>query len=511
MNKIGKKENIQQKKSARPAPVVYVEVGDKQVYCPMQPGRKNRKGLKLAALSAAVVIAALGCGYAGISYYYTDKFFAGTTINGMDCSGKTSYEVEQAMAERIGEYSLQVESINLNPEMIDGKEIHYRYLSDGDVLKLLKQQKPYQWYKGYLTPATYTVSENVTYDKKLLQEQVMQLECAKEENQIAPENAYVAFTDTQFEVIPETKGSTLDVKQTYRILGEALSNQQPSVNLGEIPGAYMKPEITQDDPGLQQVLDACNNYTKSQITYTFGDESVTLDGSVIKDWLQFDEKGQLLENDTAFHEAIKAYVANLAEQYNTVGTTREFYTTSGRVVYVHGSAYGWKIDQEAEAAQLAEDIRTGAKIEREPVYSMRANSRGNNDLGNTYIEVDLSAQHMYYYKNGSIIMDSPIVSGNMSYSDRITPEGIFTLYYKKSPDVLRGAMRADGSYEYEQPVSYWMPFNGGIGFHDANWQPYFGGDRYLYGGSHGCINMPPSNAAVLYGIIETGVPIICFY
>ncbi len=39
--------------------------------------------------------------------------------------------------------------------------------------------------------------------------------------------------------------------------------------------------------------------------------------------------------------------------------------------------------------------------------------------------------------------------------------------------------KADGTYSYEQPVTYWMPFNGGIGFHDADWQPYFGGDRYL--------------------------------
>ena len=99
----------------------------------------------------------------------------------------------------------------------------------------------------------------------------------------------------------------------------------------------------------------------------------------------------------------------------------------------------------------------------------------------------------------------------MTYEDRITPPGIFTLYYKKSPDVLRGALQPDGKYEYEQPVDYWMPFNGGIGFHDANWQPYFGGDRFYGGGSHGCINLPPSNAAVLYDIIQYDVPIVCFY
>ena len=56
----------------------------------------------------------------------------------------------------------------------------------------------------------------------------------------------------------------------------------------------------------------------------------------------------------------------------------------------------------------------------------------------------------------------------MRYSDRQTPAGIYTIYYKKSPDVLIGKQLANGKYEYEQPVTYWMPFNGGIGFHDAN-------------------------------------------
>ena len=71
--------------------------------------------------------------------------------------------------------------------------------------------------------------------------------------------------------------------------------------------------------------------------------------------------------------------------------------------------------------------------------------------------------------------------------------------------------KPDGTYEYETQVTYWMPFNGGIGFHDATWQAYFGGDRYTYAGSHGCINMPLDAAATLYSIIDTNVPIVCFY
>lgn len=498
-------------KSARPRPITYVPISDDEFVIPEAKPRKKHKALKITGIVAAMVVVTAGCAYAGVSYYYSDKFFEGTTINGIDCSGMTAYEVEQALASKVEDYSIEVASRNLEPQAISGDLIDYRYMSDGGVLKLLKQQKPYEWVTGFFEPRTFTAAENITYDKEMLQNQVKQLNCAKDENQVTPENAYVAFKDTQFEIVPETEGSKLKLKQAYKVLEQAVAGSERTVDFGSNPDVYEKAEVTSDSPDLQATVDSYNNFTKASITYLFGENKVTLDGSTIKDWLQFDEKGQLLNDDASFQQHIADFVAQLAYDYDTVGTEREFYTTSGRTVYVYGDAYGWMIDQGAEAEQLTQEIRSGTQIEREPVYSMRANSRGYNDLGNTYIEVDLSDQHMYYYQDGSIILDSAIVSGNMSYSDRQTPSGIYTLYYKKSPDVLRGKQLPDGKYEYEQPVTYWMPFNGGIGFHDADWQPYFGGDRYLDGGSHGCINMPPDNAAVLYSIIDYGVPIVCFY
>lgn len=500
-------------KSARPQPVKYVPMDDieeKLAFLP-ENKKKKHKGLKITGLAAAMAVVVAGCVYAGMSYYYSDRFFEGTWINGIDCSGKTAYEVEMALADKVQDYSIQVSSRNQEPQVITGDQIDYRYLSTGETLQLLKDQKPYKWIRGFYEPKSYTVAENVAYDKTLLQQQVTSLNCAKTENQTAPENAYVAFRDNQFQIVPETEGTQLNVKQAYRILDQAVADTQASVDFGTTPDAYVAAEVTQNDPELQSALEACNNYTKASITYTFGDQTATLDGNMIKDWLQFDEKSQLLMDDNTFHQHIADYVAQLAATYNTVGTEREFHTTSGRTVYVYSSVYGWAIDQAAEAAQLAQEIQSGTQTTREPIYEQRANSHGLNDLGNTYIEVDLSNQHMYYYQSGSLIFDSDFVSGNMSYSDRQTHAGIFTLYSKTSPSVLRGDKKPDGTYEYEEPVDYWMPFDGGIGFHDAPWRDAFGGDIYLTSGSHGCINLPPENAAVLYSIIDYNVPIVCFY
>ena len=513
-----KKESTQKQsarpasRSARPTKIAYVPISEEELdekIVPIQ--KKKHKGLKVTGIIAAILAVTAGCAYGAVTYYYADRFFEGTYINGIDCSNKTAYEVEQAIASTVEAYSIEVTSRNQDPQTISGSQIGYQYMSDGEVLNLLKQQKPYEWVRGFMETRSYNTQENVTFDKTLLQNEVKALNCAQPENQVEPENAYVAMNGDEFTIVPETEGSKLKVKEAYKALDAAISGSQTSIDLGSTPDVYAVAAVTSEDSTLQATRDAYNNYTKASITYTFGDQTVTLDGSTLKNWLQFDEKGQLVQDDASFTQHVKDFVAQLASEHNTVGTTRSFNTTSGRTVSVYGSAYGWKIDQDAETAQLTEEIRTGTQTTREPVYSMRANAYGYNDIGSTYIEVDLSSQHMYYYQGGSIIFDSDIVSGDIRYDDRATPPGIFTLYYKKSPDVLRGEKKPDGTYEYETSVTYWMPFNGGIGFHDATWQAYFGGDRYTYAGSHGCINMPLDAAATLYSIIDTNVPIVCFY
>ena len=502
-------------KSARPTPVIYVPVDDIDQETPVpenvkQNKKHGHKGLRIFGLLVLMIAVLGGCAYGGISYYFSNRFFEGTWINGIDCSQKTAYEVEELMKEKLSEYSIEVSSRDVAAQTIKGEDIDYKYMSTGEILQLLKKQKPYEWVKGLYEQKSYTVDENVGYNKTLLQEQLKSLNCAQAENQTEPENAYVAFQNNAFVIVPETEGSKLNIKEAYKVLNAAVEANESAIDFSNTPEVYVSAAVTKDDPELQAALEACNNYTKASITYTFGDQSTTLDGNTIKDWLQFDEKGQLIWDDNSFQQHVAEYVAQLAATYDTVGTEREFQATSGRTVYVSSSVYGWKIDQAAEAAQLSQEIQSGTQTTREPIYAQTANAYGVNDLGNTYIEVDLSEQHMYYYQDGADIFESDFVSGNMSYADRQTHAGIFTLYYKKSPDVLRGGQKGTANY-YEQPVQYWMPFDGGIGFHDANWRDDFGGDIYLTSGSHGCINLPPENAAVLYDLIQYDVPIVCFY
>ena len=127
-----------------------------------------------------------------------------------------------------------------------------------------------------------------------------------------------------------------------------------------------------------------------------------------------------------------------------------------------------------------------------------------NDIGRSYVEADLTNQHLYLYYKGNLVLETDFVSGDMRVSGNITPQGVFGLTYKTQNAVLRGA-------DYETPVSYWMPFHGNFGMHDATWRSEFGGDIYLTNGSHGCLNLPLDKAAELYSYLYTGYPVICYY
>lgn len=137
-------------------------------------------------------------------------------------------------------------------------------------------------------------------------------------------------------------------------------------------------------------------------------------------------------------------------------------TSYGKEVTIVGGDYGWWMDYEQEAVELAEMIENGESGERTPVYFQTAASYETPDYGNTYVEINLTAQHLFLYKDGEKILESDFVSGNASRGYD-TPAGAYSITYKQRDATLTGE-------NYRTPVSYWMPFNRNIGMHDANWR-----------------------------------------
>jgi hypothetical protein len=234
------------------------------------------------------------------------------------------------------------------------------------------------------------------------------------------------------------------------------------------------------------------------VTYQFGDQSEVLDNDRILSWLKEQEDGSVAIDE----QQAKAFVKELAEKYDTAYTTRTFHTTGGRDIQIAQGDYGWRIDQEAETKHLLELLAAKQSATCEPIYAQTAAVHAKNDWGTTYVEVSLTDQYLWLYKDGHCILESYFVSGNPTRG-HATPKGIYGLTYKTRDATLSG----EG---YDSKVKYWMPFNRNVGLHDAPWRKTFGGQIYKNNGSHGCINLPPANAAKIYENVDKNTPVIVY-
>ena len=463
------------------------------------PQGRQRIALIAGAVTVAVLAAAGGI-YAGIGQKYKTVFFPNTLINDMDVSGSTVDQVKKLIAAGIDGYTLTLQERGGSEEQIGGTEIGLHPEFDGTLEQILAGQKPLEWGMRYRQSSSHMIETMMAYDKEKLETKLDGLECFSQERMKAPVNAYLSeyIAGTGYRIVPEEQGSRADAEKVRQAVSDAILGLKEQIDLEE-QDVYEKPQVTSDSPELKAQADSWNRYVNAKVTYRFGSRSQVLDGETIHAWLTDDGQGGAQLDEAKAAE----YVAEMAKTYNTAYKSKQLKTSYGATVTISGGNYGWRINQSAETAALAQILRSGESQEREPVYSQTAASHDGNDFGNTYVEINLTAQHLYFYKNGSLVVQSDFVSGNEA-KGWSTPAGAYPLTYKQRNATLKG----EG---YATPVSYWMPFNGGIGMHDAGWRGSFGGSIYKTGGSHGCVNLPPSVAKTIYESISAGIPVLCYH
>ena len=155
------------------------------------------------------------------------------------------------------------------------------------------------------------------------------------------------------------------------------------------------------------------------------------------------------------------------------------------------------------------EIKSDLNLNEKGVYSVNysvSDSSGNEtkdkiiinvEEKNAYIDVSISEQRLNYYEYGKLVLSSDIVTG----VNNGTPTGNYRVLNKARNVTLKGA-------NYTSFVNYWIAFIGhSYGIHDASWRTNFGGSIYKYNGSHGCINMPYTNASKLYNMVDIGTPV----
>lgn len=436
----------------------------------------------------------------------TSRFVKGTDVNGIIIGGMTVEEakaqIENSMA---GSFKMAIKEKDGKTEVITGGEIGYKAVVPEGLQAILDAQNATGRSFGPRVDNSHELQLTGSYDDGALTARVKQLQAVIGTDVIKTSDAHIsAYQEGQpFTIIPEVQGNDVDTEKLLTLIRGSAGIGLQDIILADWD-CYNTVKLTSGDAGLIVLCERMNQSKNMTITHVFGDKTSVLSGEILSTWLTGSENGQI----SIVREKAAAYVATLAAQYDTAGTARTFRTADGRDVSAEGD-FGWRLDQATETDALIAMIQTGQTQSREPQYAISAVSRTLPDWGNTYVEIDLTGQHVYMFKDGVQVWDAPCVTGNIS-KNYTTPPGVYTLAYKQTDRILRGKKMPDGTYEYESHVNYWMPFNGGIGLHDADWRDKFGGTIYQYGGSHGCINLPPAKAKILYDLVYKGIPVICY-
>ena len=430
--------------------------------------------------------------------FFNTHFYPGTVINEVNVSFLSTEAADRALSAQASSFVLVLNERGNVRERIKGSEIGLKFDAVYGSSYYKNIQNRTLWIVALLKRCSLHFGNSYTYDETSLRDRYGSLDCTDSSKTVEPKNAGLVYSGGTYHVVNEVYGNKVNDEILYAAIKSALKNGKTLLDLEQI-NCYLNPTIKADSEKLRNTKMVAESYIASKVIYQFAGGTETVGRNEISSWIEFDNDLNIVFSE----KKIAAFLNQLAARYDTYSKDRDFVTSSGEKITVGGGDYGWKIDIRKEKRNIIEDVMSGIAVVREPEYSQKGALRGINDIGPTYVEIDLTRQHLWYYSAGILIAHGDVVTGNINKGYK-TPEGVYSLKYKIRNAVLKGE-------DYRTSVSYWMPFNNDIGIHDAPWRNAFGRNIYLTRGSHGCINAPFWLAETLFKNISIGTPVVCYY
>ncbi|MDO5717499.1 MAG: L,D-transpeptidase family protein [Tissierellia bacterium] len=363
------------------------------------------------------------------------------------------------------------------------------------------KQNQFLWPIAVFQRHEYNPEYDYTYSEQQLDDFLSSSELMQ--NTVLPEDAKLQYINGKYEIVASSPGDTLDKNAALKKIVDSFLAEESQITLED---EYMKPEIKEDDPNLKKKMEDVNKIISMKIVYDFGKDKETLEGERLLDFYKY--TGESYE---PIQEQVHEYLRQLAIEYDTFGedVERKFNTTGKGEITVKGGIYGWQMDVEESTAELMKVLSDYLSKEMVPVFLNEGLQRGKDDLGNTYIEIDLSRQHLWYYKDGQLMTETDIVTGDPNRGVP-TPTGVFKVWSREKDRSLVGIV-PQSSADYSSYVDFWMPITWtGVGIHNSRWRSEFGGSIYNGNGSYGCINLPFDPTKIIFDNIEINTPVVIY-
>lgn len=418
-------------------------------------------------------------------WYYHDRFGPVSMIGDLDVSGQSYESAEILLKEKLEDKEVVVLE---DDDIIFSKPL--KDFGSFNTTNILNQawdrREPGLLFHTQLDPveSTFVIGDDVspsTLGKDLQINNSMRP---------AAQDAYI--NESTFEIVPEVPGRVVDLDQLY-------ADFKSGTYQLDLSDYYVQPEMTADSDRLLSAKRHLDDILGHQPTLVIKEHEVAVPKELIEAGLLYDSASHRIRFESS---VLVDWLEQLNEEIAPYGKPFTFNSTLQGEVEVPAGTLGWVIEKSETFSDLNDAILKKEEIVEATLYD------DNYDTDN-YVEVDLDHQKMFIYRDGELALETDIVSG-MAEASPPTPTipGAYQVWDKQSPSVLTG-VNQQLQTEYAQPVDYWLPFDLiGQGIHDANWQGAFGGDVYLYAGSQGCINTPPSIMPTVFELVDVGFPVL---
>lgn len=314
-----------------------------------------------------------------------------------------------------------------------------------------------------------------------------------------PQDAKFEFVNDELVIKDEVTGNLLDKDKLFNNVKSAISNNVDEIELEE---EYVQPKVSKDDKDLLDRYEKLKKITQNSYKFDFEDRDWVLKGEDLI--AMHDEDGGKLNK-----VKLRKYIADIAHATDTYAKERKFNATDIGEITVAGGIYGWQMNVDKTMDNLIAMMDKGESGNVEIVYNHEGNIRKKDDIGDTYIEIDISRQTLWLYKEGKLVTKVPVVTGRAYEREYSTPVGVNKVWSREKDRYLRGI--SPSGNKYATYVNYFMPIGWtGSGIHDLEKRTEFGGDVFKYNGTYSCIAMSLKDMKVVFENTPYLTPVVTY-
>lgn len=475
-----------------------------------EPRRRRRWPLGVAA-AALLLLGVVGAGGYAYAAHYDGRAVPGTTVAGTDVSGQSREEVVATIENRAKNAKVDISgdvtasaSLTDLGTTVDAQATANAVMARGDTLGEKLQALVS---KGEVPVVTTTDKTTVdAYSTSLIPE-----------DRAKARNATVVLSDdgTTFSTTDSSEGASLDADALAQAAHKAATSLgSSSVSLTMTNAA---PKVSDED--AQKVADKANSWVSRDVTITLDDDSYTADDTDKASWITVTNSADSAPTIAVDSAKVSQWVQAQAEEAKVDPVTgQRNVNASGQVVSTPTEAKDGKTVNNADAVatsitqSLGSDKAYTGSFETTTVkaeWKERTIADGAERLpyqaapGEKWVDLNLSDKTVTAYEGATAVHGPVSIVDGAPETPTVT--GTYKVYLQHEIQTMQGE-NADGTPYIAENVPWVSYFYSGYAFHGAAWRSSFG-----YSGSHGCINMPVSEAQWIYNWVDNNTVVQSHY